>query len=874
MNAINIDAGKYRHDASNEIDGDLFGSGFEFHKFDASIGSDFDIVRDKVGVQLLRYPGGTQTENYFNLATPNATTSTGIVPGYQTTIEVEPLSSFLEYSNEVGARAVIVLPTWRYFSKRTGSAVESAEKEIKSFIRDLFSGKFGAADVMAVEIGNEWFNSRYNWSPAQFADLQAKMVEWIAEVRSELPKNKKFEIWIQTSQQGGSDIDYNQISDNREILNAFSKKVLGEVDGLIDHFYQPQRYDDPMDPNYQLDDWTPTSRIERLEKDGWILDREDSPRLVATEWNLRADRPGVITGLERLSMFCRLFMEMIDSGVSVANFWTTIALGDSNASLSWQGETKLTPTAHVFFIMQNTLPGTHLMEMDGDGRLTVREQLIKNSNGENIGYFYLLEGDGKTVLLLASGSDKGEKFKIGGLRGWGDDATLFGQGVSWLKGHGKIIDADAHSAITTYSHNQLKSNVENGALTLNLMPYEFVAITVSRTEGLIMAADPDNPISDHLVGTPHDDVIKGYGGNDTINGWGGRNVIDGGTGSDRIISERGTSQISGGAGSDTFVLRGGDIEILDFNFNDGDRIDLAQAFDNWSDLIKNVTYSQINQDDRLDAIIRKGGLTVKILDIESKFSPSWFSDDFDFVDAITFKGTTADDKISPGALDRNGRIFSASTPRIEGLDGDDTIRANNQSNTLSGGSGDDLIRGLGGADTIIGGVGNDKLVGHNGNDVILSGSGADTVYGGFGNDSLYLSGDRGIAYAGSGGDRLSISGDGHKVFGGDGDDDFFCKSGDSDLNGGRGNDRFFFTGKNISHTVDTGSGSDFVYVIDFSSKNGQKLTFHNWDLRKDTIYIDNVELEFDKSSTYYEVTKTGNTLEVTTALGGELVFFL
>jgi Ca2+-binding RTX toxin-like protein len=73
---------------------------------------------------------------------------------------------------------------------------------------------------------------------------------------------------------------------------------------------------------------------------------------------------------------------------------------------------------------------------------------------------------------------------------------------------------------------------------------------------------------DAMTGDTGDEIFDGRGNDDVLNGGGGADILIGNTGDDTL---------TGGAGADTFVFRPGDgfDEITDFNFGDGDRIDVT-----------------------------------------------------------------------------------------------------------------------------------------------------------------------------------------------------------------------------------------------------------------------------------------------------------
>jgi hypothetical protein len=79
---------------------------------------------------------------------------------------------------------------------------------------------------------------------------------------------------------------------------------------------------------------------------------------------------------------------------------------------------------------------------------------------------------------------------------------------------------------------------------------------------------------------------------------------------------------------------------------------------------------------------------------------------------------------------------------LDGMGGDDRIRAGTGSYLLIGGEGNDTLLGQAGADTLRGGSGRDSLDGGGGDDVIIGGTGPDTLTGGAGFDIFAFAGGR------------------------------------------------------------------------------------------------------------------------------------
>lgn len=97
------------------------------------------------------------------------------------------------------------------------------------------------------------------------------------------------------------------------------------------------------------------------------------------------------------------------------------------------------------------------------------------------------------------------------------------------------------------------------------------------------------------------DNVQGGAGNDTLHGGLGNDILIGGAGADRIIGGHGADRMTGSAGADMFVfqtladsttaLAGRDV-ITDFNFAQGDRIDLS-ALDARTNVAGNQAFSFI-----------------------------------------------------------------------------------------------------------------------------------------------------------------------------------------------------------------------------------------------------------------------------------------
>lgn len=578
-----------------EVTRQHFGLGYEA-RLSLAPGSSVTTVIDGLAGSLLRYPGGTQTETYFDPSNPDNPHPANIFDGDETASFFEGISDFMRVVAAQDMAAVIVLPTGRYFDKTAvanGYLGADAEDQITTFIRNLLRGAYGAGAVAAFEIGNEWFNALLlhdssensnGWTAAEFGILQGRIVEIVdAAIRAALAAGEASEspdIWVQSSQNGARDLDKSGIYDNREILAGLSAQALAAIDGVVDHFYQPTNVPDTDGDPYRaqtaadvtpLDvigrSFVPGSRIARLAQDGWQVRGEGALDIIASEWNVRAERNTVsyldangetvapelsgdqalITGFERLPIFLALFADMVVSGVDQALVYTAQAIAPEGGwgSLSRNGAETLTPTGLLFDMMSRALPGTRLTDPNGDGALTRAEYVFKDTQGDDAGvsYTYAFANQQKIVVYYASGSDQRLEFSIDGFaeylaKGYAISATA----IRLAPG------SSATAAGAEGTAQDLALPPAGGAIQLSLGAYEVVQITLSKLGG--------TSGHDALEGASGDDVITGRTGNDTLSGLGGDDTLYGDGGADRLLGGAGDDRLEGGTGNDT--LEGGD----------------------------------------------------------------------------------------------------------------------------------------------------------------------------------------------------------------------------------------------------------------------------------------------------------------------------
>ena len=245
---------------------------------------------------------------------------------------------------------------------------------------------------------------------------------------------------------------------------------------------------------------------------------------------------------------------------------------------------------------------------------------------------------------------------------------------------------------------------------------------------------------DTLYGGGHDDTLTGGTGEDTLYGHKGDDTLEGGIGADTLEGGTGADTLQGGAGADTYVFRSGDgadtisgegAETILVDGNDVvvvNRLTFKDAtgFDDFS----------FSRNDANDVVIEVGDDSVTIL--AAAYADGRYSIHYGDSDTALGRlaiGTTGDNPSLTGTDDADLMLGLAGDDTLTGDAGDDTLYGGGGGDTLTGGAGDDTLYGGGHGDTLTGGTGEDTLYGHKGDDTLEGGIGADFLDGGDGIDT-------------------------------------------------------------------------------------------------------------------------------------------
>jgi len=290
--------------------------------------------------------------------------------------------------------------------------------------------------------------------------------------------------------------------------------------------------------------------------------------------------------------------------------------------------------------------------------------------------------------------------------------------------------------------------------------------------------------NDSLTGGGGSDTLLGGSGDDTITDGAGSDRLEGGDGQDNLITDAGNDAVFGGADLDRITIRqgtdvvdgGGDSDVV-FVETAATSIDVLE-FQLRVELVYGASSAQVANVEEIFFDVGSGASTtayVADLAATSVETILFLLSDGGAASTVTVDGSNVADNIGIARerVDQTTNLFPVVTTRwgqvmvtdvgstegdtvvVNGLDGDDTIKASEDATTgagnsvlvtLNGGGGDDFLsadatlNGGAGNDTLIGSAGADTLNGGDGDDILDGRGGNDTINGDGGADTVLVSG--------------------------------------------------------------------------------------------------------------------------------------
>ncbi len=571
-------------------------------------GSYTELVTD-LGVTSLRYPGGSLTEEYFDISNPDSPTVTGNENGV--TQDFIPLSDFMSMAADVGATVTIVVPTRTMLSEdvdANGDRVPGFDEVVlREFVHDVVTGVYGDAPIAAFEIGNEyWGSGRMN--SMEYGRLSAGMsrviddeLRLVAEVYDTATGaidvvvqmgtdfgyaslNQQYENWdaqdVLDDLNGQYDLDlgddvirgsgrpnWTEIA-NEIVMSNFDESTIEQVDGIVAHVYSKE----PAIPDqrgYMLDVINGTWGQEFEDLDIYLTEWNQSASTSAFE---RHDDYGLFQAHEMLNMV----EQMLESGVDAAYAWPLLQNSDNAFSMG-HSHTALTPSGVMFRLMSDTIPGKTVIDLASHP-----DQTEAALNALDVHAFY---GDGELVFFLASTTDSTAETEIdisGLITGFESlSAQVLGVAGSDAVGS-NVSTAELRDLDPAEVH-------EDGFLTVRLDEGEIMQLRltgIDPTEAFRTYANLPDPLPEAAASVdaqsndndPVEHSAEGLHSHDYLTLQHGQNLLKGYTGNDTLIGGRGADTLNGGRDEDSIVGRAGE-DVL--RGREGDDYLTGGAGDDW-----------------------------------------------------------------------------------------------------------------------------------------------------------------------------------------------------------------------------------------------------------------------------------------------------
>jgi hypothetical protein len=356
-----------------------------------------------LGAISLRFPGGSATEFYFDMANPNASVSS-----YDPAETLTPMDAFFERAAEVGVDATIVIPTRLAFGVTAGAAMIDGTystrqdlsaayvAELEQFVRQAVEyARLHGVQINAFEIGNEFWGSgqmtatEYGWVAGQVSVLLDQILEDEAYfsqigVQSTSAASKIFssrndvsvyvdlsgpqEVFLTAAEaeaafsaaelaswtqvtldgQGTAAMQVTQIVAS---VNAVSGAA-DAIGAVVQHSYETGGFD-AVDGGKDF-------KYSQFQAFADLLDRSgDSPELDfhMTEWNTRSYGAEHNRGLQNASMMIENFYEMVTNSIDAAQIWPLSFDRAQALSLVDNDEDDLAIAGEMFALMSESLVG-------------------------------------------------------------------------------------------------------------------------------------------------------------------------------------------------------------------------------------------------------------------------------------------------------------------------------------------------------------------------------------------------------------------------------------------------------------------------------------------------------------------------------------
>ncbi|NEX45614.1 hypothetical protein [Pseudotabrizicola algicola] len=474
---------------------------------------------NSLGVTGLRYPGGTLTEDYFDIENPDASEAQHAATGE--VVPFIPISHFMSFAEVHGHPVTIVIPT-RFMlgdaTDRYGNRLPAVdETALRGFINDVASGVYGDAKIAGFEIGNEYWGSgemnavEYGRLASEMAviiddelkqvaedyavdtdamkvlvqmghnygtsNLSAQYAGWsspdvIADLNERYPDAR---IALSNIRANG-DVNWTEVNNELVIMGFDSEESREAIDGVIAHVYsRGNESSRQYDLNTISRVWMSHEGMRDLE-------------VHVTEWNLKAAKgpeKDIDFGLNQAREMLDLVETFMAQGVSQAHVWPLIQ-NSANALSRGAVFSEPTPAGEMFSMISKNLIGKSMIDLTPQGG--PETELVTDTAD-----VHMFSGGGDAVFYIVSTAEQASTTQVdisGVISGFECmEVTVLGV-------------ADGQPRGSTSSRAQVETRetdtvYRDGVLTADLSPGEIMQVVIRGVvPGEDFAEAPDPAIED------------------------------------------------------------------------------------------------------------------------------------------------------------------------------------------------------------------------------------------------------------------------------------------------------------------------------------------------------------------------------------------
>ena len=476
---------------NNTISSDLFGGNILATRDKIGENGTYDEVADKLGVETIRYPGGSLTEQSFDISNPDKGTS--FTGDY-----FLKYSDFMEYAEASSKSVTIVLPTKNYLSENSDNNgdrfSEIDEDTLRQFICDTLDGQYGRPEIRAFELGNEYWgsgemssveygrvasemaliirdevNSHPNYNTEYFnLDIIVQMGNNYGEARlnpfydgsspdvlSQLSEDYNFSFTPDYLFSNGT-VNWTKVA-NQLIINQFNEDEIDSIDGIVAHVYSKG---------------TDTSRTFDLSSVEQTWHQQiDGLTTYVTEWNQSSKSGKFIRdedyGLKQDHEMLETFEELVAYDVEIAHVWPLQQNTKTDLSGD-EGSENLTVGGAMFQMMSNNLVGMRVLDLNPDSQTELESENfeVHSFYDDNSLLFY---------IYSTSKTDIQERLDFSNLISGYENVVVNILGV-------REGDTSTSPTARPVMRDESLELVEENELLINLQPYEVMQVKIVNPE--------------------------------------------------------------------------------------------------------------------------------------------------------------------------------------------------------------------------------------------------------------------------------------------------------------------------------------------------------------------------------------------------------